>query len=119
MIVLVCVDNYILISKSSSAIDEFTKSIKDGTENFDFTDEISMNTYLGVDVSCLHVRKGFKLSQKILIQRIIQAVNVDPALEREYLCGNTPVVYPLLSKDENSPAGKATWKYQGVVGMLP
>ena len=31
---------------------------------------------------------------------------------------NTPAGYPLLNKDENGPARKASWKYRGIIGML-
>ena len=31
---------------------------------------------------------------------------------------NTPARYPLLNKDENVPARKASWKYRGIIGML-
>ena len=31
---------------------------------------------------------------------------------------NTPDGYPILNKDENGPARKASWKYRGIIGML-
>ena len=38
MINLVYVDNCVLISKNSSVMDEFIKSLRDRTDNFDFMD---------------------------------------------------------------------------------
>ena len=73
MIVLTYVDDCILISKETSVIDEFIQSLQNGPENFDFTDEGTMSSYLGVDVSRLPDGNGFTLSQPYLIQRIIEA----------------------------------------------
>ena len=61
MIVLVYVDDCILISKDPSVVEKFIQSLKDGKENFDFTDKGSMSSYLGVDVSRLPNDDGFKL----------------------------------------------------------
>ena len=76
-----------------------------------------MNLYLGVDISSLPDKKGFILSQPFLIDRIIQALNFDPKTIKS-ATNNTPAGYPLLSKDDNGPARKASWKYQGIIGML-
>ena len=75
MIVLCYVDDCILISKEKTTIANFITSLKNGTEKFDFTDEGSMSTYLGVDINHLPDSKGFVLSQPFLISRIIEALN--------------------------------------------
>jgi len=117
MRVLVYVDNCILVSKDPSVVEQFIQSLKDGKENFDFTDKGSMSSYLGVDVSRLPADACLKLSQPFLIDRIIQAVNFDPKTTKG-VCGNTPARHQLLSKAEDGPAGKATWKYRAKIGML-
>ena len=62
MIILVYVDDCILISKKSFVIQKFIISLKAGTEDFVFTEEGTMNSYLGVDISSLRDKKGFTLS---------------------------------------------------------
>ena len=56
------------------------------------------------------------MSQTILIDKIIQALGFDPKTTKGAI-NNTPGVYPLLNKDENGPARKASWKYRGIIGM--
>ena len=53
MIILGCVDDCIIISKKSFVIQKFISSLKAGTEDFVFTEEGTMNFYLGVDISPL------------------------------------------------------------------
>ena len=117
MIILVYVDDCILIFRESLEIEKFIQSLTDGPEKFDFTDEGTMSSYLGVDITRHTNKKGFTLSQPFLIERIIQTINFDPATTKGAR-GNTPATYPLLNKDENGPTRKATLKYCGVIGML-
>ena len=76
-----------------------------------------MNAYLGVDISPLPDGKVFTLSQLLLIDRIIQDLGFDTK-NKKGSTNNTPYRYPLLNKDENVPAGKASWKYHGIIGIL-
>ena len=117
MVILVYVDNCILITKESSAMDSFIDSLQNGPEKFDFTDEGKMSSYLGVDISWLPDNDGFKLTQLFLIQRIIQAVNFNTTTTTGSR-DNVPAGYLLLSKDENGLPKKAPWKYRSVGGML-
>lgn len=117
MVVLCYVDDCILIGKDANAIPEFMNSLEQGPENFKFTDEGSMSSYLGVDISRHDDEDGFTLSQPFLIDRIIKALNFDPAVTKGSR-GNTPVAYPLLSKDEDGLGRKAAWSYRSVIGML-
>ena len=117
MIILVYVDDCILISKKAFVIQNFISSLKAGTEDFVFTEEGTMNSYLGVDIYSFLDKKGFTLSQPLLIDRVIQALNFDPKTTMS-ATNNTLAGYPLLNKDENGPARKSSWKYQGIIGML-
>ena len=117
MIVLTYVDDCILISKEKFTLDNFIKSLKHGKENFVFTDEGSMSSYLGVEISRLPDDQGFSLSQPFLIERIIKTLNFDFSTTKGAR-GNTPATYPLLSKDTEGPPMKANWKYRSVIGML-
>ena len=76
-----------------------------------------MSSYLGVEITQLPHNEGFTLTQPFLIDRIIRALNFDPATTKSPR-GNTPVSYPLLSKDTDGLPRKADWKYRSVIGML-
>ena len=91
-------DDCILISKKSFVIQNFIISLKAGTEDFIFTEEGTMNLYLGVDISPFTDKKGFTLSQPFLIDRVIQALNFDPKTT-ERATHNTPAGYPLQMCD--------------------
>ena len=62
MIILVHVDDCILISKEDFTIAKFIDSMKDTSEVFEFTEEGTVNAYLGVDISPLLDGKVFTLS---------------------------------------------------------
>ena len=62
MIILVYVDDCIFISKEDLVIQKFISSLKAGTEDFVFTEEGTLNLYLGVDISPFPDKKGFTLS---------------------------------------------------------
>ena len=117
MIILVYVDDCIIISKSKFQTDNFINSLAKGQENFDFTDEGTLSSYLGVEISKQPNNEGFTLSQPYLIERIIQALGFDPSTTKSPR-GNTPVSYPLLSKDPDGLPRKATWNYRSIIGML-
>ena len=117
MVVLTYVDDCILVSKDKSTITQFISSLKHGKENFDFTDEGTMSSYLGVDISQLPTGDGFSLSQPFFIGRIIEALSFNTTTTKG-VRGNTPATLPLLSKDTDGPDRKADWKYRGVIGML-
>ena len=117
MIILVYVDNCILISKEDFTIKKFIDSMKYTPEGFEFTEEGTMNEYLGADISPLPDWKGFTLSQPFFIDIIIQALGFDPKTKK-VATNNTPSGYPILKKDKNCPTRKTSWKYRGIIGML-
>lgn len=91
-IVLVYVDDCIIISKKDSGISKrLIKSLKDGNENFQFTDEGPLDKYLGVNIK---KRKDGKLelTQPHLIERFLATVNQDENINVK----PTPAVKPLL-----------------------
>ena len=115
MIVLTYVDDCILLSPKKETIDAFILSLKNGPENFVFTDEGSMEKYLGVDIQKLQDGSGFTLSQPHLIERILQAAEIDLRMTNDR---SVPAVGPLLSRDENGPERKHDWNYRTLTGML-
>ena len=117
LIVLVYVDDCILISKEHSAMAAFVQSLRDGPENFVFTEDGTLESYLGVCITRLSDSSGFEMSQPFLIDRIIKAIGFEMATTKG-VRDNVPVTYPLLNKDADGPARRATWKYRGLIGML-
>eukprot|EP00804_Cyclotella_cryptica_P006343 CCRYP_010172-RB/>CCRYP_010172-RB protein AED:0.32 eAED:0.32 QI:0/-1/0/1/-1/0/1/0/373 len=114
MIILVYVDDCILVSPSSALIKAFIESLANGPEEFAFTDEGSMDKYLGVDIQKLG-DGNFVLCQPFLIQRILEALGIEPSMTNKQ---SVPVVGPLLSRYTDGPARKHTWSYRSVIGML-
>ncbi len=95
LIVLVYVDDCILLSKNPDAIKNFITSLEQGPEQFVFTDEGTLQRYLGVEVEKSPDGHGFSMMQPFLIQRIIDAVDIDVRMMNDRL---TPVVGPLLPR---------------------
>ena len=60
-------DDCILICKDDIAIPNFIKSLESGSENFIFTDEGSLSSYLGVSMDRLPDGSGFTMSQPFLL----------------------------------------------------
>ena len=62
MIILVYVDACILISKDQVPMQKFITSLRDGTEDFVFTDEGTLANYFGVSIEGLADDKGFSMA---------------------------------------------------------
>jgi len=114
MIILVYVDDCILVSLSSAVIKAFIESLANGPEEFAFTDEGSMDKYLGVDIQKLG-DGNFVLRQPFLIQCILEALGIEPLMTNKR---SVLVIGPLLSRDTDGPARKQSWSYRSVIGML-
>ena len=99
------VDDHILISKEQSGITTFVQSLRDGPENFVFTEEGTLESYLGVCITKFSGNAGFEMSQPFLIGRIIKAIGFEMATTKGAR-ENVPVAYLLLNKDVDGPARK-------------
>ncbi len=55
------------------------------------------------------------MTQPLLIERILEAAEIDTTMTNDR---PTPVVGPFLSKDENGPERKYSWKCRTLTGML-
>ena len=75
MIILTYLDDCILISNKKETLDRFIHSLANGIKNFEFTDEVAIDKYLGVEMDQLR-GKEFILRQTFLIRRILAAINV-------------------------------------------
>ena len=89
-------------------------SLHGGEEDFKFTDEGSIDKYLGVEIKQID-DKSFELTQPFLIERIINFLGLENGKTHEKL---TPVGKPLLNKDLDGVIRKYDWNYRGAVGML-
>jgi hypothetical protein len=74
-----------------------------------------MYKYLGVDIERLANNSGFTMTQPYLIERILEAANIDLRMTNSR---PTPAIGPLLNRDEEGPYRKHDWKYQTLTGML-
>ena len=115
VIVLTYVDDCIILSRDKFALDKFVESLKLGPEKFDFTDEGTLSKYLGIEIERLPSRDGFTMTQPFLIERIVEAVNIDVRMTNSR---PTPAAGPLLSRDEEGPVRKRSWNYRTLTGML-
>ena len=99
MIVLTYVDDCILILDKRKMLNQFTDSLKNGIENFEFTDKGSLDKCLGVEIEKLKGNE-FVLRQPHLIQRTLELLGVS---EDHYNKRDVPVIGPLLGRDESGP----------------
>jgi hypothetical protein len=113
-IVLTYVDDVIIIGDTTSKIDNLILSLHDGDEKFAFTDEGSIDKYLGVDIKKID-DTSFEMTQPFLIERITALLGIDNGRTHDKL---TPVGKPLLNKDLNGVDRKYTWQYRSAIGML-
>ncbi len=90
-------------------------NLKDGPENFVFTDEGHLDKHLGVKIRKTDEGFRFSMTQPFLIQFILWAAEIDTRMTN---LRPTPVVGPLLSKDTNGLPRKHTRKYCTLTGML-
>ena len=73
LIVLTYVDDCIIMGKMEDDIKDLYKSLSEGDENYDFTDEGDLKKYLGVEFT--RNKDGtMELKQTFLIERIIKAL---------------------------------------------
>jgi len=112
LIVLVYVDDCIVIGHTESHISSFITSLKNGSENFDFTEEGSLREYLGVEITQLD-KSSFEMKQPYLIKKIVELLSNDASNPRP-----TPALREPLGKDECGPERKYDWNYRSIIGML-
>ena len=70
---------------------------------------------MGVDIERLPDNYGFSMIQLYLIERIINAANIDLRMTHSR---PTPDVGPLLTRYEYGPETKHDWKYRTLTGIL-
>ena len=113
LVLLIYVDDIMIIGKDAAHVDSFKQSMKDGKENFCFTDGGNLENYLGVQVA-KRADGSLLLTQPFLIQKIINAVIGDQRINPS----KVPAIKNLLHKDSSGPARKFDFNYRQIVGML-
>ena len=107
LIALLYVDDYIIFYRMNSDIfDKLIQSLKDCKENFEFTDEGDLNSYLGVDIT-KQKYGSIEVNQPRLIGRFIALADQDQDQEQNININTnininiktTPVTKTLLNKD--------------------
>ena len=95
-------------------VDSVTDSLREGDEDFELTDEGSIDKYIGVLIEDIH-DNSFEMSQPFLVWRTIASLSLDENKTRRH---NTPVRKPLLNIDLDGCPIKRKWLYWGALGML-
>ena len=95
-------------------VDSVIESLHDGDEDFELTDEESLDKYIDVLIEYIDYT-SFKTSQSFLIRRIITSLSLDEHNTRRR---ETPVGKPLLNRDLDGCPRKHKWLYREAVGML-
>ena len=114
LILIVYVDDILIFSKKKCWIDLFVKSLSEGDENFELTDEGSIDKYLGVDITT-HQDGTYELKQPYLTKRIIQELKLSSVETQKR---STPVACPLLHKDLAGSERIKSWNYRSIIGMM-
>ncbi len=114
-IILVYVDDCIIISPKSSVVMQFIQSLKDGPEHFNFTEEGSLESYLGVMFTDFDNGKSFEMKQSFLIERILSAMGIETRMTESK---PTPVTKPLLHRDTDGEIRRTLWNYRSIIGMM-
>jgi len=118
MVILVYVDDCIIVGKDMGEIDEFLRSMQQGSENFVLADEGSIDKFLGIEIKRLG-KQEFEISQPFLIDRILALLQLEHnGFETDSHDKLTPTAPQILNKDLMGKPRKKSWKYRTVVGML-
>lgn len=113
LIALVYVDDILIVGENDTQIEAFKESIRNGPEQFAFTDGGSLESYLGVQVE-RNLDGSLKLFQPFLIDKIIKLVMDDKPLNPSKI----PATKELLHKDTDGIPRKHSFNYRQIVGML-
>ena len=71
------VDDVLIFSKKKVWIDIFIKSLFEGIENFELTDESDINKYLSIDIQ-KYKDSTYELRQLFLIKCVLDKLNLLP-----------------------------------------
>jgi hypothetical protein len=107
----VYVDDTLFYSPKPEYIDEVIQKLRDA--EMDLEEEGSVAGFLGVHIECNEKDGSIKLTQKGLIKRIIEGLNI-----QHLPIKHTPAAAEPLVLDADGDPPNATYSYPSVVGML-
>ena len=113
--ILVYVDDCIVISLESGYVDKFIQSLKDGSENFEFTKEGSFESYLGVKIIDYNKENEFEMKQPCLMNQIIESLDFEIRMTNSR---PTPAVTSLLHRDSDGEDRHTSWNFRSVIGLM-
>jgi hypothetical protein len=111
VICLVYVDDTLFYSPKQEYIDDVVKKLQD--EGMDLETEEDVAGFLGVHIERNDANGTVKLTQKGLIKRVIETLEIDHLHGKE-----TPAAAEPLVLDEDGEPPDGTYSYPSVVGML-
>ena len=94
-----------MVQASIKRIEEIVKSMGIGDEQFKFTHEPGISSYLGVQVEQSKDSKVFELKQPFLIDRILKTMDITGDFNDRM----SPTIKPQLHKDDNGSERKCQW----------
>ena len=106
-------DCVIFSKKGLDIPDKLIESLKRSHENFEFTDDGSLSSYLGVEIT-RHNNDSIELAQPHLMERFLVVIGIDGSTNSR----KTPALKLLLYKYVNELTRKHIWNYRQAVGML-
>jgi hypothetical protein len=91
------VDDVLIIGNNTKAIESVITSLKYGEEDFEFTDQGTVETYLRVEIirSSDPNDSSFELRQPFLIRRLVDMIGLTPDVKGR----ENPAWLPLLQED--------------------
>ena len=89
------VDDCIIIGKIMAILDSVIDSLRDGYEDFELTDEGSLDKYIGLIIKDIYYI-SFGMIQPFLVRHIVDSLSLD---EHKTRGRNTPFGKPLLNCD--------------------
>jgi hypothetical protein len=99
MVILVYVNDCIIVGKDMGEINEFVRSMQQGSENFVLTDEGSVDKFLGIEIKRLG-KQEFEISQPFLIDRILVLLQLEHnGFETDSYDKLTPAAPQILNKE--------------------
>ena len=111
--VITWVDDCLIFSKNKDLADDFIVNLK---KKFTLTEEEDVSAYLGIQMKLDEENGEVSMAQPFLIQCILDLLG---DAVKEANVKDTPVVYKeYLTKDEDGPDRKQSWKYRSAIGML-
>ena len=112
VICVLCVDDTLFWSPKAECIDEVIERLRN-EEKVELEEEDDVAGFLGVHIEKNERDQSIKLTQKGLIKRIIEALNIEQLPRKD-----TPALRTPLAKDLDGDPPDGSHNYASVIGMM-